>query len=314
MSTKSQTPLIHTTNKLCVPDFLIDWAGQFLIARKVEGVSPFTLRFYKQQLNHFLKFCNARVITVIQEITPNDIREFLLWMESTNHNPGGIHAAFRTLRAFLLWWEREVEPEGWKNPIHKIKAPKVGLEPLEPIELETVKTLIENCNRHNFIDDRDKAIFLTLLDSGLRAREFISIDLSDYNQMTGEILIRLGKGRKPRYVYLSRTTRKAIRQYLKHRTDSNPALWITIEGERFSYMGLRGILLRRSELVDIKPPTLHSFRRAFALNCLTNGMDIYTLQKLMGHADLTVLRRYLKQTEGNLQASHEKYSPVEMLK
>ncbi|NLF02023.1 MAG: site-specific integrase, partial [Anaerolineales bacterium] len=60
-------------------------------------------------------------------------------------------------------------------------------------------------------------------------------------------------------------------------------------------------------------PTLHSFRRAFALACLRNGIDVYSLQRLMGHADLSVLRRYLAQTEADLQQAHAQGGPVDRL-
>ena len=59
--------------------------------------------------------------------------------------------------------------------------------------------------------------------------------------------------------------------------------------------------------------SLHDFRRAFALNMLRNGVDIYALQLLMGHSDLTVLRRYLAQNENDLLSAHKQGSPVESL-
>lgn len=60
-------------------------------------------------------------------------------------------------------------------------------------------------------------------------------------------------------------------------------------------------------------PSLHSLRRAFALTCLWSGMDMRSLQKLVGHGDLSVLRRYLQQTEADLRAAHEKAGPVDNL-
>jgi len=79
------------------------------------------------------------------------------------------------------------------------------------------------------------------------------------------------------------------------------------------YGGLRAILTRRAERTGINQASLHSFRRAFALNCLKNVMDIYTLQKLMGHADLQILRRYLKQTDQDIQEAHRRASPVDSM-
>ena len=64
------------------------------------------------------------------------------------------------------------------------------------------------------------------------------------------------------------------------------------------------------EMPGVTCPSLHSFRRFFALQCLRNGMDIFTLQKAMGHADLTVLRRYLAQTTEDVERAHRVAGPV----
>ena len=88
-------------------------------------------------------------------------------------------------------------------------------------------------------------------------------------------------------------------------------LWVSVQGNRLTYWGLRQVIRRRAEKAGVPAPSLHSFRRAFALLCLRNGADVYSLQKLMGHSDLSVLRRYLKQTEDDLRATHEKHGPVD---
>ncbi len=137
------------------------------------------------------------------------------------------------------------------------------------------------------------------------------MDLRDLKPVTGYILIRQGKGRKPRTVYLGHRSRKAVRSYLAKRRDNCVAFWITHGGERLQYWGLRGILRRPSRMAGIRTPQVHAFRRAFALNCLRAGMDVFTLQMLMGHADLKVLRRYLAQTDEDARKAHALASPVD---
>ena len=104
-------------------------------------------------------------------------------------------------------------------------------------------------------------------------------------------------------------------RYMRHRQDVGPStpLWVTVRGTRLTYSGLRQIVRRRATKAGVPVPSLHSFRRAFALYALRNGADIYSLQRLMGHSDLTVLRRYLKQTEADLQEAHRKAGPVDNL-
>ena len=97
-----------------------------------------TIHFYIVKLKSFCYFCDSQAITNIDQLTPDIIRQYLFYLEQTGHNPGGIHACYRTLRTFLYWWEAEYEPENWKNPIRKVKAPKVPTEPLQPVNGRTL--------------------------------------------------------------------------------------------------------------------------------------------------------------------------------
>ncbi|MBN2549685.1 MAG: tyrosine-type recombinase/integrase [Anaerolineales bacterium] len=282
-----------------------------MLDRKAQNFAPGTIIFYRTMLSLFAKFCEARAITTIDQISPDELRRYLNWLEETGHNPGGIHAAYRAVKTFMRWLWDELEPEG-KNPIEKVKAPRLAIEPLDPANLDDVGAMLAVCNS-DFHGLRDKAIMLFLLDTGARAAECLALDLDDCDLVTGAILIRVGKGRKPRTVFTGQKTRKALRAYLKLRHDTNPAVWVTAQGERLGYVGLRAVMTRRAETAKVKPPELHSFRRAFALGMLRNGVDVYSLQSLMGHSDLQVLRRYLKQTDSDLAAAHRKGSPVDSM-
>jgi site-specific recombinase XerD len=179
--------------------------------------------------------------------------------------------------------------------------------------MEDVAALLATCQRGEFAGERDRAVMLALLDTGLRAKEFYKMDLKDIDLGTGAALVVRGKGGKPRPVYFGRRTRRAIRAYLRTRRDNSPALWVTTQGERLTYQALRGILRRRAKTAGIPAPSPHDFRRAFALAMLRNGSDIFALQKLMGHADLSILRRYLAQTDEDLQRAHDRAGPVDNL-
>ena len=306
-----------TTNKQVIialfeqEEHILSMVESFLVDRKARGSSRGTLEFYRKKLRLFTDYSECQVIIRVTQITPHAIRLCLLYLEEKGHNHGGVHAAYRSLRAFLYWWEDEVEPEGWKNPIRKVKAPRVPNKTLEPVELDVVSKMIERCESNTFYGERDKAIFLCLLDSGTRANEFLKIDIMDINLFTGNVLIRHGKGEKQRTVFLGRKSRRTVRKYLKLRLDDSDALWVTRSGDRLTYWGLRQVLVRRASNAGITRPSIHSFRRAFALNMLRAGVDVYSLQALMGHSDLQVLKRYLKQTDVDLQNAHALGSPVD---
>ena len=292
-------------------DYLPILVESFLIDRRSQGLSPDTIEFYTKKLQYFQKYCERQALTQISQLTSGFIRRYLLELSET-HNPGGMHACFRPLRTMLYWIEEEeIMPAGWKNPIRRVKAPKLPTDPIEPVQIEEIHQLLKTC-QSNYAGARDKAMMLGLLDTGARAREFLNISLEDVDMATGAVMIRQGKGRKPRMVFLGRKTIRAIRGYLRYRHDNYPALWVSIRGERMTYAALRCLLRRRAEKIGMKSiPTPHDFRRAFALVMLRNGVDIFALQKLMGHSDLQILRRYLAQTDQDIHNAHMRGSPVD---
>jgi site-specific recombinase XerD len=185
-----------------------------------------TVDFYSKKLNTFLKFCSDFAITNVSDISADNIRQFLIFLDENGHKPAGVHCYYRSVKTFLKWYEREAEPEGWRNPINKVKAPFVPLEPLDPVSIETIRAMMETCDQGRCIDLRDKALLLVLLDTGMRLEEILSLNRDDVDPVMGTILIRSGKGRKPRNVYLGEKARLVLKRYLKQRKDHSPALWL----------------------------------------------------------------------------------------
>ena len=126
-----------------------------------------------------------------------------------------MHACFRALKTFLYWWEKETEPEDLKNPIRKVKAQKIAVKPLEPVSVTQVDKLFEVCSSNDFHGLRDKPFLFFLLDKGVKASETCAINLEDIDLRSGSVLIRSGKGRKPRTIFLGKKSRRALRAYLR---------------------------------------------------------------------------------------------------
>lgn len=288
-------------------------AETFITAKRAEGLSKGTLKYYREKIDIFLAWCEAQAVTQVQDVTADLLRRFMLAMNE-NHNSGGVHGIYRGVRAFLRFIEaEEVLPE-WRSPTKKVKAPKVELQPIVGASLEDISALLATCNRSEFTGARDSALFLCLLDTGARVTEFLSIDQADIDSI-GAVMLKHTKAKRPRYVYLSQKTRRALRGYLRMRRDNSPALWVTKHGERLTYDGLRAILVRRAELAGLaETPSPYDFRRAMALTFLRNGGDIFSLARLLGHNGINILKRYLAQTDGDAQQAHANYSPVDRLK
>lgn len=282
---------------------------QFLNDREARGLAKGTLIFYRAKLKYLSDFCNQIDRTEVIQVTPDNLRAFILTLAA--HTPGGIHAIYRAARAFFLWYEEEYEPTNWINPARKVKAPRTTIELLEPIPVADVKALLKTCHPLVGFNIRDRAILLILYDTGLRASELCALNIEDIDLTTSTLTIKQGKGSKPRSAFLGQQARRATRIYLAYRR-TGPA-FIIRGGGRLTYNALRDIVIRRAKKAKVVSPALHSFRRAFALNCLRAGMDVFSLQRLMGHKTLTVLRRYLAQTDDDLRTAHAAASPVDRL-
>jgi hypothetical protein len=146
--------LTHTISQI---DYIHAWANSIYRAKKVEGVLTCMLTFYKRQMDHYLKYCEAQIFDHLSQITSTVIRAYLLWQEESLPNLGGLDAAYWVLKTLLWWYEFEAELEGWHNPISKVKAPRLTEEPHEAVELLDDQRMATSCNT-SFLGRCDKAI------------------------------------------------------------------------------------------------------------------------------------------------------------
>ena len=135
-----------------------------------------TIKAYTHELNTFQRYL-ADSVNCIDDITPHTIREYLLHLQvEKGRNPGGCHIAYRVIKTWLFWWELEVD--GYTAPIREVKAPRLNHEPLEPVSLDHVQELQGTCQRDNY-GIHDKALLLTLIDTGVRAKALLAVNLED---------------------------------------------------------------------------------------------------------------------------------------
>jgi integrase len=161
---------------------------------------------------------------------------------------------------------------------------------------------------------RDKALLLTLLDSGLRANELLSLNIENIDLMTGRIYVAITKNSRPRITFVSDEPRRLLRKYLKTRSvlSKQEPLFLTDDNHhRLTYNGLVHLFRRRAADAKLTyQPMPHDFRRTFALEMHRNGCDPTIRKILMGHRDASVSARYLDFSERDLLEAHRRASPV----
>jgi integrase/recombinase XerC/integrase/recombinase XerD len=200
----------------------------------------------------------------------------------------------------------------------KVTMPRLDKTIPPPFSLEEIKALLAVCSGKTRKHLRDKAIVVSLLDSGLRASEFVSLRVKSVDLRTGLVTV-VGKGRKQRVTRFGAQTRKSLLRYLATRQELTPdsMLWVAynkagIERGPLTMRGLEIVCRNLGNKVGIACHP-HKFRRTFALWCLRSQMDLHSLRLLMGHRSLAVLQRYLALAGEDIERAHRLHSPVDNL-
>ena len=288
----------------------------FMLERRSRGLSQTTMAYYYSELGLFERWAQVRELSDVETITPNDLRAYLLYLEDERHrNKGGVQDAWRAVRAFFRWFEDEYDPTDWRNPIRRVQPPRRPHEPITGIGLGNVSKLLATCDG-SYFGLRDAAMFLSLIDSGLRIGELAQLNIGDVDMRSGTVIVRHGKGDKEREAFLSAKSLRAISKYLRMRSDADfeQPLFSTREGGRLSRSALTKILHKHGDLAGIKPGGWHNFRRTYALEMLRDGTDVVSLARLLGHSDTSLVMLYAKQTETDLQKVAARHSPVDHLR
>ena len=278
----------------------------FIVSREAQSASPGTVTYYHQKLAAFVDWCAQNQVVTVNAITSHHVRSCIVALQKRNLSPYTVHGVARAIKAFL----RFCVDDELITRCPKFKMPPLPKDVLPAFTRDEIARLLAACESH-----RDKTIVLVLLDTGMRASEFVGVNVEDVDTNTNSIHVVKGKGGKSRYTYLGAQTKKALMRYLifTKPTGKQP-LWTSLTtGERLTGDGLRQMLQRLGKRAGVEDCHPHKFRRTCAIESLRAGMNIYALQELLGHADLQVLRRYLDIVESDLRQAHSAHGAVDSI-
>lgn len=290
------------------PQTPLDMArDMFMLHQRASQHTPRTLEFYEYTLSGFLDFLHDEGVDTPQGVQRHHIRQFIVHKQDEGCKNATVHGYARAIKTFFNFLVDEEVLD--KTPMKNVAMPKLNEKVPPAFTKEEVQALLNACHGHLAL--RDRAIILCLLDTGLRANEFSSLNVGDVERDTGMVKV-YGKGQKERYVRLGYAARKALLRYLMERAELRPdsPLWLGVRGDRLSRHGVweRIAQLGKRAGVHAHP---HKFRRTFAIWALRGGMDVHHLRRLMGHADLQMATRYLDMVQEDIRESHRRASPVD---
>ncbi|EIK78969.1 putative integrase [Gardnerella vaginalis 55152] len=271
---------------------------KFISAKRVEGCSEKTLKYYKTTIELMI----ASIGKNVQHIVTEDLRTYLTEYQSKNQSGRvTIDNIRRILSSFFAWLEDE--DHIIKSPVRRIHKVKTASSIKETYTDEDLEKMRDNCKKI-----RDLAMIDILSSTGMRVGELALLNRDDIDFTERECVV-FGKGNKERLVYFDARTKLHLQQYLSERTDDNKALFVCLKApyKRLQISGIEQRLRNMGRKLNIPKVHPHKFRRTLATIAIDKGMPIEQLQKLLGHQRIDTTLQYAMVKQSNVKIAHRKY-------
>jgi len=292
----------------------------FQLSMNARHLSPNTMADYNHTLKIFREFLKEDM--PVPDITSQHVEKFLAsFTELSNKTLLNYHVG---LSAMWTWMEREELVK--KNIVRKVRSPKAERKKVIPLTKDDIKSLLSAMKRSRVyrrqgkpIDhelesfERNRAILLLMLDTGVRASELCDLLVEDLDNKNNRIFVRKGKGAKERLLPFSPRTGQMIWRYLATREnvkDTDP-LFISKINRAMHRTKLSAMFRSAGARAGIPNVHPHRFRHTFAIQYLRNGGDAYTLQSMLGHSTFETVKLYLSLAQTDLDMVHTRASPVD---
>jgi site-specific recombinase XerD len=316
--TISFAPLPEHPAELGFNPLLGDLVADYEQALRAEGRSPRTIEWYLMFLREFVRFAARTHSTPrLSELSAALARRWLVAKRSEPRPPAPASLAgrARALRAFGSWVQSEFDLA--RHPLHGFRTPRVPRTLIPSLRDADMRALLAASSQGQFAE-RDTAVLLVLLDSGMRLSELVGLRVGCVDFETGSCRV-MGKGAKERHVPLGRSARRVLRRMLLRRENlrATDPLFVAERGGALTASGVQKIVRRSARRAGLEVRcSPHVLRHTFARSFLANGGDVFTLQRILGHspASLEVTQRYVALLDEDIREMHRRASPMDRLR
>lgn len=205
------------------------------------------------------------------------------------------------LASFYKWLKKEriiaENPMENINPIKYMEEIKI---PFSDIEIEKLRNSCGNL--------RERAELELLLSSGVRVSELSAMNINDINFNTMEVIVKKGKGNKQRITYINEICSKYLKDYLSSREDVDECLFRTRLGKRVSTDSVEADIKRIGMRANVEDSHPHRCRHTFATKLAKKGMDIKSIQMLMGHVSVNTTMKYISYSDSYIRQEYYRFN------
>ena len=279
---------------------------------KEKNASYNTQISYERDLKKLKDYLTKQGIVSVQEVSETALNSYVLFLEKEGKAASTVSRYIASCKGFFEYCLRNhVIAE---DPSERLKPPKVEKKFPQILTISETKQLLEGPDLQSAKGIRDKAMLELLYATGIRVSELLSLRMEDMN-LAMEYVVCKEKARD-RIIPFGNEAKKALETYLQKTRigmvgeKESEYLFVNCSGKQMSRQGFWKLIKHYAEKAGIeKEITPHTFRHSFAAHLLENGADVQSVQKMMGHADVSTTQMYVEMQSGNVRDVYKKFHP-----
>lgn len=279
---------------------------------EIKKTSYNTQMSYERDLKKLLKFLKQKDVDKVENINGEILNSYLVFLHENNFANATISRHVVAIKG----WFQFMEDKGWviENFARDLKAPKIEKKAPGILEMNDVVKLLEEPGGKSPKELRDKAMLELLYATGIRVTELITLSISQLDMQMNYIICN--DGHKDRIIPFGVKAREALLNYLEYSRKfmvsdkQTEVLFVNCSGTAMSRQGFWKLIKHYANKAGITAEiTPHTLRHSFAAHLVENGADLQSVQKMMGHSDISSTQIYMNLNQNKLRDVYSKAHP-----
>jgi integrase/recombinase XerD len=267
---------------------------------------------YERDLRKLKEYLANQGITKVQEVGETSLNSYVLFLEKEGKAASTVSRYIASWKGFFEYCLRQGIIS--VDPADRLKPPKVEKKFPQILTIQETQSLMEGPDVQCDKGVRDRAMLELLYATGIRVSELLSLKVEDMN--LGMEYVICHEKSKDRIIPFGSAAKEALKVYLEKTRGNmvgegdNEYLFVNCSGKPMSRQGFWKLIKFYADKAGIeKEITPHTFRHSFAAHLLEKGADVQSVQKMMGHADVSTTQMYVEMQAGNVRDVYKKFHP-----
>lgn len=291
---------------------LAEARASFRARCRAKDLAAGTLDWYARHLVGLARFLEARGVREVGAVLPGHLRDYLAHRREGDWASGTAFRAWGAMKCFFGFLFRDGLLAA--NPMTLVERPRRERRIIEPLTMAQVRDLLAQPDTATAKGLRDRAMMFLMLDSGLRLSEVLRLEARRVYLAEARVTV-FGKGRKERSVPIGSATRAAMEAYSAAYPAAAGYFFVGRGGRPLQSRAVQTAMRRYGQRAGIAGVRVspHTLRHTSALQFIRNGGDPFSLQSILGHSTLDMVRIYVNLARGDVAEQHRKFSPMDRL-